>query len=800
MKKVLTFTMVFLIVTVFAQNTTDVYHRARIYYNNSDQLKLLENSGVPMDHGIRKKNTFLESDFSEHEIAIAKSLGFKVQITIEDVKSFYKNRNGFEDTIKSVRSNRNAFCVDNDIIDYQTPVNFNVFPSNQFGGYYTYSQLLQELDDMASLYPNLITTKANIGSFLTEGTPDNSTTPSIGSNGIKWVKISDNPNTSESEPQVLYTAIHHAREPASLSQLIFFMWYLLENYDSDDEVKAIVDNTELYFVPVVNPDGYLYNEKTDPQGGGLWRKNRKNTYGVDNNRNYNYYINGDSNNDVWSGPGSSSDTGSDLYHGSGPFSEIENQAMKWFVEQHNFILALNNHTSGELLYFPFSYANVATPEQSLFEEITDYMVSQNNYNNFRGSPFSGESDDFMYGTIGTHNKIYAMTPEIGTSFWPAASSIEDICKDMMFLNLSAANLAGNFATISEISSTFIASTSASADYRLKRLGLQEPGNFIVSLNPISSNIISVGSDNNHNNLAHSQELNSSISLELDPSINVGDNITYELIINNGLYDRILTVSKVFGQPAIELDELGNSISTNWTTTGWSTTSEDFVSTMSSITDSPNSNYENFEDKTITLNNSIDLSEASGAILSFQAKWDIEPNYDYVQVEISTNNGGTWTPQCGNYTNEGVSNQGNANGEPLYDGIQSDWILETIDLSDYLGQSILIRFRLVTDLSIVEDGFYFDDLKVEVFDNSLSLDENLLNSVKVYPNPVSNDLFIKTEIQDFGIEIYNIQGQLMHESKNNSINSTIDYSGFSSGLYFLNIITENSARSFKVIKQ
>ena len=63
--------------------------------------------------------------------------------------------------------------------------------------------------------------------------------------------------------------LHHAREPASLSQLVFYMCYLRENYDSDPKVQAIVDNTGLYFVPVINPDGYLYNKKTDPNGGGF---------------------------------------------------------------------------------------------------------------------------------------------------------------------------------------------------------------------------------------------------------------------------------------------------------------------------------------------------------------------------------------------------------------------------------------------------------------------------------------------------------------------------------------------------
>ncbi len=107
------------------------------------------------------------------------------------------------------------------------------------------------------------------------------------------VKISDNPNVNETEPEVLYTALHHAREPVGAMQMLFYMYYLLENYDNDPFIQALVDNTEMYFVPVVNPDGYVYNQTTNPNGGGMWRKNRRNNgsaglYGSDLNRNYGY--------------------------------------------------------------------------------------------------------------------------------------------------------------------------------------------------------------------------------------------------------------------------------------------------------------------------------------------------------------------------------------------------------------------------------------------------------------------------------------------------------------------------------
>ena len=667
---------------------------------------------------------------------------------------------------------------------------------------------------MANMYPNLITSMADIGPngnpFLTEGDPDsgNPTTPSIGGNTIKWVKISDNPNTDESEPEVLYTAIHHAREPASLSQLVFYMWYLLENYATDPQVQSIVNNTELYFVPVINPDGYLYNEQTDPEGGGFWRKNRHdddnntgNGVGIDNNRNYEYYINGDSSDGIWGGPGASSNRNSDVYHGDAPFSEEENKAMIWFVEQHDFVLALNNHTFGNIIYYPFGYADVATPDDALYQGILAEMTSQNGYSPIRDSPFAGDSDDFMYGTVGTHNKIISMTPEIGNSFWPAQSSIESISKGMMYFNLTAAQLSGNYATIADASTEFIESLSSNVSYSITRLGIEEPANFTVNINPISANITSIGSSNAHNGLTFLQEISDNITLNLESSINPGDIITYELIVNNGMYDKKVVVNKVFGTPMDVLDETGDNTN-NWTTSSWSSTTEDFApgSASNSITDSPNANYSDNQNISISLSNNIDLTGVTYANLTFQAKWDIEPNFDYVQVEVSTDNGSNWIPQCGNFTNTGVPNQGTANNQPLYDGTQNSWITENISLSDYVGQNILIRFQLVSDGGVTEDGFYFDDLKIQTLQPNLNNPEFNINTFSIYPNPVKDKLNILTQETDYSLIVFNIQGQLIFSSKNNSESSVIDYSDYSKGIYLLKIESNAQNKTFKIIKR
>lgn len=798
MKKIVLYLLLCVTITGFSQEYQEKHQRAKIMLSASNDLARLANMGIPVTHGTHKKGHFIISDFSVSEIQTARNAGYSVEILIDDSKAYFLQQNR-----ANTAPYKNPTC-DSQTTNYQTPANFEL---GAMGGYLTYQEMLDELDQMKALYPDLITAKSNIGTFLTEGQPDNSTTPSIGGNGIKWVKISDNPDTSsEGEPQILYTAIHHAREPASLSQLIFYMWYLLENYDSDPEIRSIVDNTELYFVPVINPDGYLYNEKTDPNGGGFWRKNRKNGYGTDLNRNYDYYINGDPNNNVWGGEGTSSNTGSEVYHGPAPFSEVETQAIKWFVENHDFVMAFNNHTSGDLLLYPYGYTdNAPTPEDDLFQGVSAELVSRNGFDNIISSdlyPAAGDSDDFMYGTINTHDKIYAFTPEIGPSFWPPSNQIEGICKSMMYLNITAAKMVNNYASVTETSATYVGDQGiVNSTFDVRRLGVSGSGDFTVRIEAVSSNITSVGTPVEITNLSVLQSTSESISYSLAGGTTAGDDIIYDIVVNNGSYDSATRIIKKFGSLTAVFTDEGNSVTTNFNNNGWGVTSSTFVSPSSSITDSPSGNYPNNSSETITLSNAIDLSGATGATASFYAKWEIENNFDYVQFEVSTNGGSSWIPQCGKFTNAGSSNNAQPTGEPLYDGTQNDWVLEEIDLSDYLGSNILVRFRLSSDGGVRGDGFYFDDLKINVVEDTvLTTNDISENSVILYPNPVRDILQVTTNLESYDLDIYNLQGRLIYSAKDNSGSQEIDYSAYAAGMYLLKLTSETASKTFKILKQ
>jgi PKD repeat protein len=254
----------------------------------------------------------------------------------------------------------------------------------------------------------------------------------------------------------------------------------------------------------------------------------------------------------------------------------------------------------------------------------------------------------------------------------------------------------------------IANINGNFNHSIKRLG-REAGPVTVSITPIQ-NIVSVGNSVSYN-LAQQQTSTGAISYSLNPNIQFGDQIVYVLETNNGLWIKRDTIYKTFG--ALTSQVVENATSTaNWTG-NWSTTTSTFVSPTRSFTDSPTGNYGNNTNRTYTYVPAVDLTNASSAMVRFYAKWNLEADYDYVQFLVSIDNGTTWIPQCGNYTVTGTNANGSVqpNNQPVYEGVQSAWVLEEINLSDYLGQVVKFRFKLGSDGGTVADGYYFDDFEI-----------------------------------------------------------------------------------------
>ena len=754
------------------------YSRVKVF-GNANELNKLSSLGVTIDHGTYKKGSFFISDFSANEIQIMKKNGFSFEIIISDVKEHYKN---ILESKNQTSIQKNTLCS-NSSGEYSitTPTNFNL---GSMGGYLTYTEMLSELDDMVQQYPNLITVKTPIHNFVThENRP------------IYHVKISDNPNSNESEANVLYTAIHHAREPMSLMENIFFMWYLLENYNTNLEVKYLVDNNQIFFVPCINPDGYIYNEITDPNGGGMWRKNRRdngNNYGVDLNRNYSY---------GWGTTGTTTtNTSSDTYCGPSAFSEPETQAMKWLVEEYNFTSALNAHSYMGSILFPIGTTTAEFADHhNYFQELGNEMTIKNGYSAIKSSglyPASGDSDDYMYKVdigVGMKDTIFAQTPEVGTAFWQGASEIVPTCAGMVYSNLILSHMPHKFLTIKETDPSRISALTGDFNHEVQRIGLTN-GQITVSIEGLV-NIQSIGNAVDYN-LVIRENSSGSISYVLNPAIQFGDEIKYILKTDNGLWTRRDTIIKTFGEITLQIVEDATN-SSNWNG-NWGTTSSTYVSPNKSFTDSPNGDYNNNSSKTTTYSSDIDLTNASSAMITFYGKWNIEADYDYAQLQISTDNGNTWIGQCGKYTVSGTSANGSVQPQdgPVYEGIQNSWVLEEISLSDYLGQVVQARFILESDGGVKEDGFYFDDFKVLYNDGSLNSYNLNINLIQVYPNPSNGNFFINGLIKNQSFSICNMNGKTIYKGISNGNNTPINIPKIANGIYYIQVINQNQLKQKK----
>lgn len=683
------------------------YKKVKIYLQEANQISRLVNAGVTVDHFRIARDNSISLFITDEEYSIVKQLGFRTDVLIDNWAEYYNKRQAptEADFQRFIQAGRQASGVSN-------------FTFGSMGGYYTLAEAEAQLDSMRAKFPSLITAKMPIGKTV-EG------------RNMYAVKISANADIENSRPEVLFTSETHSREAEGLMQLIYFMYYLLENYNTDAQVKYLVDNRNIYFIPLSNPDGYEYNYKQAPNGGGMWRKNRaKNSdgsFGVDLNRNYGPYA-------YWDSPnlGSSSSPFSDTYRGPAPFSEPETQIIRDFLASRKFKTALNYHTYGNDLIYPYSAFDYETPDSLVFREYSSIMTRFNHFicgTDLQTVGYStrGSSDDFFYdGDTLTRGKIISMTPEIGAEdddFWPLQSRIIPIALESIYPNLFIIGAAGPYVKLENYSLNkpyFSPGETLSMKITVNNIGLAPAASAkfrLVSLSnyaAVSSEQISVASLKERTKT----ELPSQFTITIKNGVAAGERIDFALITSLNGYDAYTdTISLRAGSPSFTFADTTNDISKLWTVAStpdnapkWSNTTALFFSAPNCYTDSKDGNYKNSSVSTMTLSNPVQLPGGSKSFLTFKTRYDIETDYDYGQVEISTNGGSVWEPVKGLYSKTAVSSSQPA-GKPVYDGMLPNWVTEEIDLGNYTGRSILMRFKLVSDSYLNKDGWYVDDIGI-----------------------------------------------------------------------------------------
>ena len=765
---------------LFAQSQQQ-YARVKVNLENR-LISELAALGLDAEHGDFQVGHYFTGDFSTSEIQQIANAGFSYDILIDDVQQHYVEQNKRDNSFVQPRTA--GVCSGVGFYDYYVPENFQL---GSMGGFFTYEEMFQHLDAMHDQYPDLITERQPIGSMLTHEGRE-----------IYWLKISDNAAIDETnEAEVFYNSLHHSREPNSLSQNIYFMWYLLERYDTDPEVKYLVDNVEMYFVPMVNPDGYVYNQTTNPDGGGLWRKNKRdndsngifdpNFDGVDLNRNYGFEWGFDD-------FGSSPNMESAVYRGEAPFSEPETQNIRDFCNAHEFQIAMNYHTYGNLLIYPWSYSDqLADPA---FETIGEALNRENKYfvgtsTQTVGYQVNGPADDWMYGEMNSKPPIFSMTPEVGYNtygFWPPASEIIRFCQSTILQNLTVAHLPLRYGLATEQNDPVFTEIDGQFDFDFKRYGFQD-GELTVSLEAASSNIMAISTPQVFD-IDQGDQVSSSFGYSLISDIQDGEVLRFVLSVDNGLYTISDTIVKSYGLPEgiyendfTTLDGWSNT----GTSDGWQATTAIFHSAPSSITDSPVGNYQANTESYIQLDNPISLMNAERATLYFWTRWEIERYRDYAQVQISKDDGLSWEPVCGKYTVAGTVFQDFE--EPVYQSFQYDWVLEEMDISEFVGEEILIRFLIKSDDSFLTgDGFYFDDLTVSTFEevvSSSTFDIDDFNFSQNRPNPAKDYTVIDLVKPVSGsLHVYNMLGAevLTQEIQDREDAIVLNTADWAAGLY------------------
>jgi carboxypeptidase T len=283
---------------------------------------------------------------------------------------------------------------------------------------YPHLQVLErQFFDLVSAYPQLAHTY-QIGQSTSWMQP------------IWGIRISSRPDTDKDVPAVLFTGIHHAREPIGAFLCKTLMEELLDNYGKNARYTRLLDSLEIWLVPIVNPDGYEYIIQNQLQFP-WWRKNLRDNNGdgifdplvdgVDLNRNYdfNWDEGGDGNPASW------------FFRGSSAFSENEIQALRDLARRENFVMGVSYHSYGESVLYPWGNFYRA-PDQELIFDIAQRCANQigrlsgsGSYNVLPLNGRVGQSSIWMYGEFGTIDFII----ETGEEYFAAPEDIPRIVKE-----------------------------------------------------------------------------------------------------------------------------------------------------------------------------------------------------------------------------------------------------------------------------------------------------------------------------------------------------------------------------------
>lgn len=703
-------------------------------------------------------------------------------------------------------------------------------------GYRNYSQIIAQLNQYASNYSDICELH-NLGNSLgadyiasSYGTAYNDF-----NHQLIALKVSDNPNIEEDEPSFYFMGAHHAREPLSTEVTMAVLDYYLSNYNIDPEITDLINTSQIWFLPIVNPNG---QKIVLDQEDVWWRKNIRDnnsnhqfdTYnqygygidGVDLNRNYGF---------GWGYFSSTDDITYPTYHGTEAFSEPETMIIKNLIDSHSFVAGISYHTYGGLVLHPWgSLPNVYSPDGLALADLANQMAetilktdgSNQHYDPGYGWELyaaSGGLDEYAYG----QNSIFGYTIELAEEFIPSASIVTQTCQN----NLEASKIivsrvkkscltglikdTDNNPIVAQVyvetvdntgypKQPYLSNAQYGRYYRLLMPGLYnvtfsawgyQTQTFLISIDTDQQTILDITLEPSETCTVSGFVLDETTSLPV-PQASV-------TLLNSGI-EPVFTDEQGFfmieeacsGEQIVRINKAGG----------------DKVQHI--ITLNPGNNTFTFTLSPAFISDNFD----NGALTwAKTGSWGLNSN-QFVSPDnsLADSPSGNYTPDSQSYcrfpsaidlsecSNASVSfmakHQIALKGEyiafeistdainwqalKIFTGNQPDWSEYYLSLNSYLGQSVWMRFVYNNNYNSTSDGIYIDNFQVFKNSNCVSANDHNVNSLSFkvlgnYPNPFNPDTHIRFQIEQAGtvdLNIYNIKGQKVYSQKKSFSNAGI----------------------------
>lgn len=752
------------------------YKLIHVQIDNEKQIEEL--------HELFSADSFRKLDTTIYEVIVNKleldllmKYDFRYEIISNDAEKLFENL---------LINNQNAMSLSSG--DY--------FRTGSMSGYFYLEEIYEEFDRMIERYPDLISSEIIGKSY--EGRDIYAYCLGNGAcmnDGIL--------------PEVFINSLHHSREPGSALTLIYYLWNLLERYDNEDKIADfILTNRHIRIIPVVNPDGVIYNQLLNPNGGGLWRKNRRkidSIYGVDLNRNYGpeYAWNSDN-------MGSSLVPKSEVYRGSEPFSESESSAIRDFFVGKNIRIGANLHTYGNCVLHPYSYSSTTCEDSIWYRSFLFDNFKRNQYlfgldKEIMNYPTRGSADDFMYIGDSTFRRFLSMTLEIGNPlywFWsPIGIAIEDAKKNIDFFDNLILSAGKNIA-ISDYQS-FKRNGRYFLKIQLSNIGYEDTEDFDIEVKNIGQKLSIINSNFTINSLKSGET--DELEIEYIPNnIANGDKAEFEVIAKLG-YDKIIK----FRTPVFDYIE-------------YDLFSEENINSFELVDDW---NFGFDQDGSILLRSnstklykpdldskaSLKLPVISDSIarysLHFEHTYDIESKYDFGMIWVKNEKGNSINPNLGEFLVQGNNLASGKQRDEFFGfcGTMNFWHNQVVHLSSGGEKVSEITFNLKSDGSTSRTGWKIRKLKLRAYSALVTnLDDDMKSEVELIPNPSTGIVeirYIKKLFIDSHqpIRIFNILGVDVSSEiaiiKSDDNRIMLDISNIVSGIYIVKL----DNYSFKLIK-